>query len=231
MEKKNNLINIVFLLAGLGVLILGIFLQLSNNKFIKESVKTKATITKIEKEYDGEDTRYYVEVSFDVDGRTHTGVLSEWNATMEEGGTTTVYYKKSNPDTFRGPTSNYIGYIVCGFGVIMVAVFAVSLIKKVKFKQLKNNLKTCGKRVDAKINSVNLDSSLTVNGVSPYIVSASYVDPTDKKLYTFNSEQIWFDPTPIIDNNMMETIPVYMDINDPTKYIVDIDEFKKYLGN
>lgn len=230
--RVEKILFLVFFSVGIIMLIAGGIFHINNSKFISNAGSVDATITRIETSYDSDgDANHHVEVRFEVNGKQYRGVLSEWNSKMYEGGLTKVYYNKNNPNDFRGSGLGYIGYIIMGLGFVFSLVGIIPLIILKKRKNSFKRLKSTGKRVDAKIDSIDINISYTINGRNPYRINCSYTDPYTNKIYFFKSENIWFNVEVVVANNNIITLPVYMDQNNPSKYYVDIEGLKQYLGN
>ena len=116
------------------------------------------------------------------------------------------------------------------FGGIFFAIGCFILYRGIKSSSLKK-LKEYGRRIDAKIDDVSLNTNYSVNGHHPYIIDCSYFNEIEDKVYSFTSQNIWTNIQPIIDAKNIATIPVYIDENDSSKYFVDISIFDNYIGN
>jgi hypothetical protein len=76
-----------------------------------------------------------------------------------------------------------------------------------------------GRPVDADIVDIGVDRSLTVNGRSPWRITAQWLDPSGDKLHLFKSDHIWFDPEPFVDG---DKIRVLIDPQNPDRYSIDL---------
>lgn len=233
-NNKNNrimiILPVVFILVGLLVIFIAVFLKIQNSKFMKTAIKADAEITKITTSRDSDgDIRHSVDIIFYVNGKPYGGNLGEYNSNMYEGKTIDLYYNPQNPNDYR-TNSNIVTFIMIPIGVIFFAVGLLVLYPSIKSKSLEK-LKDTGKRIDAKIDDVSLNTSYSVNGRHPYIIDCSYFNEIEDKVYSFTSQNIWTNIQPIIDAKSITTIPVYIDENDPSKYFVDTSIFDNYMGN
>jgi hypothetical protein len=73
------------------------------------------------------------------------------------------------------------------------------------------DLRQYGRRIDAKVKTVRPD-------FDEYRVVAQWRDPAANKVYVFESEPIGYDPREFL----ARTIPVFIDPNDPRRYLVDL---------
>ncbi len=85
--------------------------------------------------------------------------------------------------------------------------------------------------IQANIVGFNIDSSVSVNGRCPYRLEANYISPIDGKLYSYRSDNIWSDLTPILEQRQITTIPVYVNPNNYAEYYMDISSLKNFIGN
>lgn len=77
-----------------------------------------------------------------------------------------------------------------------------------------------GKAVEANFLEVFVNGALKVNGKSPLIVRCKWTDPLSRKQYTFDSENLWTDPSPYIKSG--STLTVYIEPDNPMMYYVDL---------
>lgn len=215
----------IFIVAGLFIIILGIYLNKENSKFMKDAIETEAEITEITTSRDSDgNVSHSVEVIFYVDGKEYGGILGYYNSNMYEGKIIDIYYEPQNPNNFRSDNLNTVIFIMLPFGSICIIAGFFILYPDIKSIHLKK-LKKYGRRIDAKIDDISLNTNYSVNGQHPYIIECSYFDEIKDKFYSFTSQNIWINLQPIINAKNITTIPVYIDENDSRKYFVDISIF------
>lgn len=73
-----------------------------------------------------------------------------------------------------------------------------------------------GRTIQAEIVGVQYDTRVRVNGRCPLVLQCQAVNPTDGKVYVFESDSLWFDPTPFLDGQT--TMPVLVDPDDYHRY-------------
>ena len=73
-----------------------------------------------------------------------------------------------------------------------------------------------GRTIQAEIVGVQYDTRVRVNGRCPLVLQCQAVNPADGKVYVFESDSLWFDPTPFLDGQT--TIPVLVDPDDYHRY-------------
>ena len=73
-----------------------------------------------------------------------------------------------------------------------------------------------GRIIEADILGVQYDTRVRVNGRCPLVLQCQAVNPADGKVYVFESDSLWFDPTPFLDGQT--TMPVLVDPDDYHRY-------------
>lgn len=73
-----------------------------------------------------------------------------------------------------------------------------------------------GRTIQAEIVGVQYDTRVRVNGRCPLVLQCQAVNPADGKVYVFESDSLWFDPTPFLDGQT--TMPVLVDPDDYHRY-------------
>lgn len=232
MNKILKIIGGVFLLIGILIIAGGIYLKVSFDNFVKKAVKTEATITHIDYHRDSDgDTKHTVIVSFIVDNKEYTGALNYYDSSMYIGKKESVYYDPANPNHFKG-SENFIGNLVL---VIMGVVFSVIggsfLFFVIRKNRKRKKVLSYNYVIHADIVSFNLNTSLSVNGRHPYRLDATYINPLDGKIYSYSSEAIWTDLTPVLNSRQITTIPVYVNPNNFAEYYMDISGLQQFIGN
>lgn len=73
-------------------------------------------------------------------------------------------------------------------------------------------MRTQGVPVQARVQGIEENESIQVNGRSPYRISAQWQDPATSQIHLFYSGNIWFDPTEYVTR---EHITVLLDRKNP----------------
>ncbi|MFH1725055.1 MAG: hypothetical protein ABII00_10600 [Elusimicrobiota bacterium] len=84
-----------------------------------------------------------------------------------------------------------------------------------------------GQAVTAKVTAVDRNTRVRVNGRSPWVIRAQWLDPATNTVHTFESENIWFDPGP---HTQGETVQVLIDRDDPKRHVMDTSFLPKHAG-
>lgn len=104
-----------------------------------------------------------------------------------------------------------VGLVFFLVGVGMMA--AISRQRKLRLWLEQN-----GRIIDADIAGVQYDTRVRVNGRCPLVLQCQAVNPADGKVYLFESDSLWFDPTPFLDGR--DKVPVLVDPDNYHRYQV-----------
>jgi Protein of unknown function (DUF3592) len=80
-------------------------------------------------------------------------------------------------------------------------------------------LRENGRRVQAEIESIQLNTSVQVGGRNPYRILCQWLDPVRNEVHVFQSRNIWFDPADYLQGRT--TLDVLIDPENPRRYLVD----------
>ncbi len=75
-----------------------------------------------------------------------------------------------------------------------------------------------GRIIEADILGVQYDTRVRVNGRCPLVLQCPAVNPADGKVYVFESDSLWFDPTPFLEGR--DKLPVLVDPDNYRRYQV-----------
>lgn len=216
---------LIFFVVGVSVAFGGIMVKRSNDEFMKTAKTTEGIISDIEtyREWDSHDDRYETEhrvyVTYEVDGKVFPNVrLSYYSSDMYEGKEITLYYDPINPGNVKVKGEMTVAFIVM---LILGAVFAVVGFS-VMLASIRRTpkIKKTGKRYDAIVVSIECNTSVSVNGKHPYKVTCRVEDYSAGEAYIYKSKNVYLD----LERYNLETVPVYVDPQKPSKFYVDVHE-------
>ena len=217
----------MFIVFGLLLLVLGMYIMLFQNISKEDRVYTKAVIQRIDTHTDSDgDTHHDVFISYEVDGKIYQTELNSYNSGYYEGKEIEVYYNKNNPAKVETESSIIILLIFIVFGIVGLIVGFIGMIKSVKKSKKIKQLKIIGKQIYATYVSTNLNTSYSVNGRNPYNIICEWNNPVTNKKYLFKSENLWFNPEQYILENNITTFIVFINPNKIEEYVVDISSIK-----
>jgi len=222
--KALRIIRYVFTLVGLVLLIGAAVSWNSTRQFIAQAVEVQGTVIALEESRSSDSYVYHPVVAF-VDRQ---GTAREFRSSVgsnppsyAEGEGVEVLYLPSDPQTARihGTSSLWLGSIVLGgLGAVFFLIGAICFYVVHANARKRASLMKHGRRVEAQVQDVIVNESLSANGRSPFQIVTQWLDPETGLLHIFKSENIWFDPSTYIET---EKIGVFVDRANPKRYVVD----------
>lgn len=224
---------VYFLVLLIGILILTFTAYLVVNKysFVNSTEKTVATVIDNKISYSknsgGKSSRFYFPILTFVDrqGKAVTFMSSVGSTipSYQIGDRVEILYDAAQPSKAEVSDfkSIWLAPIIIGIiGIVFFAIGFIPFLLRYKTNKFKKQMLNNGRRIEATIESIDVNSSFAVNGRSPYVIYSQWVDKLcPDTIYVFESENIWFNPKPYINR---ETITVFIDENNPHRYYVDI---------
>lgn len=216
--------------AAIGIAMLGgaLFWIQQTRSFLSEAAVAQGTVVDLVRS--GGDSTYRPVVRFQAaDGKAieFTSGAGSSPPAYSKGEKVEVLYRPAAPQdaAIKGFISLWLGpTILGGLGAAFLAIGA-SMIAVVRIKaQQAAYLRAQGMPIQTKFQGVELNTSLHVNGVSPFRVVTQWRNPATSELHVFRSENLWFDPS---DHIKTEHITVFVDPADPKKYAVDLSFLPK----
>ncbi len=109
------------------------------------------------------------------------------------------------------------GFFIVGILIIIPFAFVLS-------ERNNKYLAKSGVPIQSKFQSVEVNTSLSVNGLHPFVILTQWQNPSTSELHVFRSNDLWFDPSDYIKS---ERITVFIEENNPKKYYVDLSFLPK----
>lgn len=227
MKDKNAVVKIIFgLFAAIGIvfIIAGIFWLISGSRFKKNAVEVSAVIQEIKRDRDSDgDVNHSVYVSYYYNGTKYENVrLSEYSSSMYEGKEIKIMVDPGNPRKTMMNFGLYFGSVMfIGMGTIFACAGIFPLIGIVQKSSAKKKLIASGQYIYATVESIEYDTSYTLNGKHPFVVYCTYQDDYKNIIYRFKSDNIWTNPQYVIRPG--SEIKVFVDHQNYKDYHVDIE--------
>ncbi len=138
-------------------------------------------------------------VQFTAEGKTVEikGGLSSSPPSYARGDRVTVLYTPGRPEDgeIEGFFQQYlVTVILTGLGVPFAAVPVVIAIVIARGRLRRARALAYGQSVRAKVKDVRQDTSVQVNGRSPWVIVAEYKSASSAEPLRFESERLWSDP-------------------------------------
>lgn len=232
--KLFKIVGGIFSVIGIGSLIGVVLSIISTNSFISKSEITNGRIIDIiartSRDSDGNTTRSrYPVIQFE----NKDGSIVEFESSSATSGgitigeTVEVRYLPSNPKNARISSSFmdmwgltvFLGLFGVVFAGLGVPFFWLGIRDSINEKKALSY----SKEIKANIHEVAQNTSISMNGRSPYVIEAQWLDPDTNEIHIFKSKNFWYDPSEYIK----EEIVVKMDPRNSKKYWMDVSFLPK----
>ena len=225
MKKSAKLIFKV--LSGLGIIMLLIagYLYFKKIEFKKNALITSGQVVELVEQQSSKNKkiRYVPKVSYFISGKKYfyLSTFSSSNKIYQVGEKVIVYYDPKNINNVTlDEKSSYTGILLlAGLGFVYTSLGLMPLYFEKRKKEKNEWLKQNGRKIQARFDGVILKNIYQVKRDRPYIIKAQFLNTANNEVYFFDSDDIWFDPTPFLQNK--ETIDVFIDSNNYKKYYLD----------
>lgn len=212
----------IFALIGTCMGIGGAAIWLQGVRLSNDGIQTTGLVTDLVRSGSGNTQAPVVEFTL-KNGEKHvfkSGISSSPPA-YDVGERVTLWYNPADPDDvlLSGMDSWFIpamfGFFFLIFGGIGYGGLLYQWMKKRDVNWLKQN----GQSVEADFTGVFYNTSVKMNGASPWVIQGQWFDKATNKMYVFESDNIWFDPSAFVQG---EKIRVLIDPKNPGLYTVDL---------
>jgi hypothetical protein len=230
-----RIIQIIFLGVGLLFLLVGIGLFVHTRHFVATAQHAGGTVVSLELVTSNLRSRsssptWAPRVQFATpDGQTHEFVSTSSSnpPSYGRGEHVGVLFDPARPEIARIDSFFSLWgapLIFTVLGGVFVLIMGVVMLALRRGAARNATLLRTGTRIEARFQSVEQNTSMTVNGRHPYRILTQWQDPQSSRLYLFESGNLWFDPISFIQQ---ETIPVYIEAGNPKHYCMDISFLPK----
>ncbi|HSC80332.1 MAG TPA: DUF3592 domain-containing protein [Chitinolyticbacter sp.] len=233
--KAVQIIKYVFAVIGLVLFAVAGLVYVNTQRFLAEASHAPGVVIALTesrtRDNDGDTSIVYRAV---VRYHSSTGAELEFTDSMgsnppsyEVGEEVEVLYLpgKAHSAEIKSGVGQWVGVIVLGIlGTVFFGVGAGIMLVQWLIGRKHADLQRNGRRIEATFQGVELNGGVEVNGRNPFQIVAHWLNPGTRELHVFNSPNIWFDPSDYIDR---EQIAVWIDPNNPKRYLVDLSFLPK----
>ena len=222
--RTYNLLKIIFSLLGAAVLVGAFFSYQNTTTFLDEALEVPGTVTDLIYSRSSDSSSYYPVVEFqDVSGQLIEFQSSSGSnpASYSVGESVSVLYRAGEPQSARingffslWGLSLILGILGGVFFLVGALMILVPLLRQGRGAKLRES----GQLVVARVQGVEQNTGLVMNGQSPFRIVTQWQNPITASVHVFRSDNIWFDPT---DHIPGEAINVYIRPDNPKRYWVD----------
>ena len=223
----------IFLFIGLLFMVIAGFVASSSQEKIDTYIQVEGIVIDLEQSSSSSDNSYtyfpVVEYTAD-DGNVYSFRSSVGSSppSYEINETVTVMHPPDQPQS--GQINDFtslwlVAIIFGGLGFVFFAVGLGGFIHQKNANKRKEFLLRNGQKITANVTAVTINRNLTVNGRNPFRITCQRHESSNNTVHTFESENIWFDPSSFAPQG--KEVTVYVDYTNPKKYYVDISFLPK----
>jgi Protein of unknown function (DUF3592) len=216
-------IGIILSAIGLILLFIAGLVVYNHQKFMSSAKLGKGTITDLEYQRSSDKKSsgtYHPVVTYTTqEGKEYTIHSNSGSnpPSYTKGEKVDIYYNPKDPNDVSMPDffSQWGGGVITGgIGLIPTLIgFGILFAQRSRTKTI-TWLRQFGTSVQADFEQVTLNESLSVNGKHPFHILCTWLDPGTNTIYSFKSENLWFDPSPYIQQ---KKLTVLIDPQNPAK--------------
>ena len=217
------------LFIGLGVLLLvaGAVFAVLTARFVASADRAEGTVVDRARSVDDEDGSvvYFPIVRFTTAEARTVEFKSSASTSDEIGDRVDVLYDPDDPTDARlAGFFNIWGFsLIFGLiGTVFVGVSAI-IVRRTRRPPSKEDvqwLRRHGRPVQGRSPRAVYCADVTVQDSSPFRVEVDVDEPERDQVRVLASEYVWFDPAPYLEDR--ESLDVYVDPDDPERYLVDV---------
>lgn len=156
------------------------------------------------------------------------GRVSSSSRSYDIGDRVDVYYPPEHPEDARIDSfmEQWFFPLIFGFfGLVFGGIASGFIVAEWRQRRLYAWLATHGMTVQAKLIEVARNTSVKVNGRSPWVLRAQWQHPLTQAVHVFESEHLWYDPSDYLRGR--SELPVRVDADDPARHRVDLSWLPK----
>lgn len=224
--KAFRLVQFVFSIAGAVLLVLALYLGLETQRFMGTALTADGTVIALLLVPSSHDrSTYRPEVTYiDSRGTTRTFESQVSNNPPDHrlGEHVTVLYDPSQATLPRIRNFMHLwgaATIAGALGATFLSISTgVALYRRHK-ALIQVRLREHGRAIEASIQAIEQDETVSINGRHPFIVLCQWRNPLTQELHLFRSENLPFDPTVYLKRRQVR---VFIAPENPRRYLVDL---------
>jgi len=219
----------IFASVGLVIAAAAGWLYLKDRSFAASGARTHGTVVEMLdiRDSDG-DYSSKPKVEFhDADGARHvfTSSVSSSPPRYSTGETVEVIYAPGSPDEAVIDSFSdrfFLPLVLGGLGTLFAAIGLGVLSAWLRGRRIAAQLRASGLPIQAKVVECYRDTSVQVNGRSPWRVVCQATHPATGKLQSFLSGPVWIDPSAQLTG---KEVRVFVDPARPKRHLVDLSPY------
>lgn len=215
----------IFALVGLGLLAGAALAYRHTRQFVEIAVPAQGVVTaNVRAQGSRGRSLYYPRIRFQTADSQEISFLSNTGtmpAAYDVNDRVPVLYDPLDPH--HAAVRSLVGVwllplILGGMGALFFAIGGTGAALQAVGARKNAWLRQNGRRIQAELTRVELNRSVSTNGLHPYRIVCQWLDPVTNQMRVFKSADMVFDPTSYIHS---KTIEVLIDPDRPQRYWVD----------
>ncbi|WP_199325799.1 DUF3592 domain-containing protein [Nodosilinea sp. FACHB-141] len=206
------------------------FTYTNTNTFLKDAIKTEGTVIELIRSQSDDSVTYQpvvVFVSQEGEEIEFTSPSGSNPPSYSKGQAVEIFYLPNNPQKaeineffslWGLPT--ILGALGSIFSTVGTGLLVVPMIKEREEKYLRQQ----GTPIEAKFKSIDVDTTVSVNGNHPFRIMTQWQNPSTTEIHVFKSSCLWYDPSEFMTG---DSITVFIERENPKKYFVDLSFLPK----
>jgi len=228
-----SIVKYVFAIVGAGMLLGAGALRANTSRFLAHASPARGTVVALQPKRSSDGSTTYSPVVHFKHGAQMIEFTSQNSSSppgYHIGEIVPVLYLDTNP--YDAKLNSFFSLwagalIVGGIGAVFLLIGGGMILVPLRHKRVDDYLVHQGVPVEADIQSVAINTAVSINGRNPFRIVAQWQDPATSQVHVFESHNIWFDPSSYIKQ---KAIRVFVDRANPKKYYVDVS-FLPQLAN
>lgn len=217
-----KILGTIFLIVGLVIASIAIVVGSMAYKSHRQTVQVTAQIQDV---VQGD----WVLLRYELDGVTYENVEADFtSSSYHPGDRITVRVDPANP---RDVTVDWVWWMVIGILSFVGGGFILTgflLFFALRGSHGNRKLRETGRRVYARVDRVEQNIYMTVNGRHPWVIYATVRGDYKGGDRLYRSPNLWEDPSPYFPAGTM--VPVYYDERRPRRYFMDVESRMQMYG-
>jgi hypothetical protein len=219
----------IFAAVGLVLAVSAGWVFLKDRSFAATGVRAPGSVIEMigSRDSDGDYTYKPVVEFHDAEGQRHvfSSTVSSSPPQYSTGEAVTVIYAPGSPD--RAIIDSFVDrylmpLIFGGLGTLFAIIGFGILFARLRARRVAAQLRASGLPIQAKVTECYRDTSVQVNGRSPWRVLCQATHPADGKVHSFTSESVWVDPSEQLAG---KDVRVFVDPARPGRHLVDLTPY------
>lgn len=223
-----NTLNIVkygFAAIGAAMLVGALAMAQNTRAFLADATHARGTVIDLEPRRSSDSLTYAPVIEFVTADQQLVSFATNHSSSHPSeaiGDPVEVVYAADRPEDARlvGFFALWGGVLICGgLGALFLLIGGSVIVYGQLAGRKQKHLREHGRRIDTRLQSVERNTALLVNGRHPFQLVTQWLDPATNQVRVFRSNNIWFDPSDYVGD---DEVPVYVDPKDPGRYLVDL---------